>query len=100
MNKLNVPDWLRGRLRIVQHGVQDQALGERLAGIIPEARNCDYCDLTVYEQTIKIEYQDTPEPHWRSHCDVCHRYRHPESGEFCLTKARLVAYYKDNKGKT
>lgn len=97
--KLNVPDWLRARLHIRHAPLPDAALGEILVGIIPEARNCEYCNRTVYEQTINIRYNQNPVPHWDSECTACKRHRNPDTGEFDLTRGELNHYYRKFSGK-
>ena len=36
-----------------------------------------------------------PQKHWRTKCVTCNKWKHPKTGEFCLTGYNVATYWKD-----
>ena len=67
-----------GLEHIVKREVTVQG-GLEVKKLRPHLHHCDYCDKTVTDQKVVCRIAQDPVPHWRSRCQTCKCYLHPET---------------------
>ena len=67
----------------------------------PHIHRCDYCDKTVTDQKIHSRIAQDPVPHWRSRCQSCKSYLHPETQQpiedqhLSTALTKIAAYWRN-----
>lgn len=70
---------------------ENPTLNFTLVSVKPISKLCEFptCGKVVANQVIEYRHAQSPRPHWRTRCDNCMKYLHPD-GESLIDDSRQV----------